>query len=71
MLVTLRAGNTVDGPYRADNNLIRVAAQHGYIVVTPMTIGTMKALSREDPLTESPLSASRTDGGLSQHSTSA
>jgi predicted peptidase len=36
MLVTLRAGNTVDGPYRADNNLVRVAAQRGYIVVTPM-----------------------------------
>jgi len=36
MLVTLRAGNTVDGQYRADNNLVRVAAQHGYIVVTPM-----------------------------------
>ena len=36
MLVTLRAGNTVDGPYRADNNLVRIAAQRGYIVVTPM-----------------------------------
>ena len=36
MMVTLRAGNTVDGPYRADNNLVRVAAQRGYIVVTPM-----------------------------------
>jgi len=36
MLVTLRAGNTVDGPYRADNNLVRVAAERGYIVVTPM-----------------------------------
>src|SRR5258706_14533376 len=36
MLVTLRAGNTVDGPYRADNNLVRVANQHGYIIVTPM-----------------------------------
>jgi dienelactone hydrolase len=36
MLVTLRAGNTVDGPYRADNNLVRVASQRGYIVVTPM-----------------------------------
>jgi predicted peptidase len=36
MLVTLRAGNTVDGPYRADNSLVRVAAQRGYIVVTPM-----------------------------------
>ena len=36
MLVTLRAGNTVDGPYRADNNLVRVAAQRGFIVVTPM-----------------------------------
>src|SRR5256885_14568059 len=36
MLVTLRAGNTVDRPYRADNNLVRIAAQRGYIVVTPM-----------------------------------
>jgi poly(3-hydroxybutyrate) depolymerase len=36
MLVTLRAGNTVDGPYRADNNLVRIASQRGYIVVTPM-----------------------------------
>jgi predicted peptidase len=36
MLVTLRAGNTVDGPYRAQNDLIRVAEQRGYIVVTPM-----------------------------------
>jgi predicted peptidase len=36
MLVTLRAGNTVDGPYRAQNDLVRVAAQRGYIVVTPM-----------------------------------
>jgi poly(3-hydroxybutyrate) depolymerase len=36
MLVTLRAGNTVDGPYRAKNDLVRVAGQRGYIVVTPM-----------------------------------
>jgi len=36
MLVTLRAGNTVDGPYRAQNDLVRVAGQRGYIVVTPM-----------------------------------
>src|SRR5437764_30304 len=36
MLVTLRAGNTVDGPYRAANDLVRVAAQRGYIVVAPM-----------------------------------
>ena len=36
MLVTLRAGNTVDGPYRAQNDLVRVAEQKGYIVVTPM-----------------------------------
>jgi poly(3-hydroxybutyrate) depolymerase len=36
MLVTLRAGNTVDGPYRAQNDLVRVAEQRGYIVVTPM-----------------------------------
>jgi predicted peptidase len=36
MLVTLRAGNTVDGPYRAGNDLVKQAARHGYIVVTPM-----------------------------------
>jgi predicted peptidase len=36
MLVTLRAGNTVDGPYRAGNDLVKQAEQHGYIVVTPM-----------------------------------
>ena len=36
MLVTLRAGNTIDGPYRAQNDLVRVAEQRGYIVVTPM-----------------------------------
>ena len=36
LLVTLRAGNTVDGPYRAGNDLVKQAAQRGYIVVTPM-----------------------------------
>ena len=36
MLVTLRAGNTVDGPYRAGNDLVKHAEQRGYIVVTPM-----------------------------------
>jgi predicted peptidase len=36
MLVTLRAGNTVDGPYRAGNDLVKVAEQRGYLVVTPM-----------------------------------
>src|SRR5262245_5251444 len=36
MLVTLRAGNTVDGPYRAGNDLVKVAEQRGYIVLTPM-----------------------------------
>src|SRR5262245_46751935 len=36
MLVTLRAGNTVDGPYRAQNDLVKQAEQRGYIVVTPM-----------------------------------
>jgi predicted peptidase len=36
MLVTLRAGNTVDGPYRAQNDLVKHAEQRGYIVVTPM-----------------------------------
>jgi predicted peptidase len=36
MLVTLRAGNTVDGPYRENNDLVKVGEQRGYIVVTPM-----------------------------------
>jgi predicted peptidase len=36
MLVTLRAGNTVDGPYRAGNDLVKLAEQRGYLVVTPM-----------------------------------
>src|SRR5688572_17620038 len=36
LLVTLRAGNTVDGPYRAGNDLVKVAEQRGFIVVTPM-----------------------------------
>src|SRR5687768_11458496 len=36
MLVTLRAGNTVDGPYRAGNDLVKQAEQRGYLVVPPM-----------------------------------
>lgn len=36
MLVALRAGNTVDGPYRAQNDFVRLAEQRGFIVVTPM-----------------------------------
>ena len=36
MLVTLRAGQTVDGPYRAGNDLVKQAEARGYIVVTPM-----------------------------------
>src|SRR5262245_51499039 len=30
MLLTLRAGNTVDGPYRAGNDLVKQAEQRGY-----------------------------------------
>jgi predicted peptidase len=36
LLVTLRAGQTVDGPYRAGNDLVKEAERRGYIVVTPM-----------------------------------
>jgi predicted peptidase len=36
MLVTLRAGNSVDNSYRSGNDLVKQAAQRGYIVVTPM-----------------------------------
>src|SRR6186713_904354 len=36
VLVTLRAGNTVDGPYRAGNDLVKQAEQRGYLVVTPL-----------------------------------
>jgi predicted peptidase len=36
LLVTLRAGQTVDGPYRAGNDLVKEAEARGYLVVTPM-----------------------------------
>lgn len=36
LLVTLRAGNTIDGPYRAGNDLVKQAEQRDYLVVTPM-----------------------------------
>jgi len=36
LLVTLRAGQSVDNPYREPNTLISNAEQRGYIVVTPM-----------------------------------
>jgi predicted peptidase len=36
LLVTLRAGNTIDGPYRAGNDLVKQAELRGYIVVTPL-----------------------------------
>jgi predicted esterase len=36
MLVTLRAGPSVDNPYRPPNSLVSEAARRGYIVVTPM-----------------------------------
>lgn len=36
MLVTLRAGTSVNNNYRGANDLVRVAAERGYIVVTPL-----------------------------------
>jgi predicted peptidase len=36
MLVTLRAGTSVNNNYREGNDLVRVAAERGYIVVTPL-----------------------------------
>jgi predicted peptidase len=36
MLVTLRAGTSVDNSYRPPNSLVSEAARRGYIVVTPM-----------------------------------
>jgi dienelactone hydrolase len=36
MRVTRRAGNTVDGSYRAGNDLVKQAEARGYLVVTPM-----------------------------------
>ncbi len=36
VLVTLRAGTSVDNPYRPPNSLVVEAARRGYIVVTPM-----------------------------------
>lgn len=36
MLVTLRAGTSIDNPYRPPNSLVTEAVRRGYIVVTPM-----------------------------------
>jgi predicted peptidase len=36
LLVTLRAGTSVDNPYREPNDLVKQAEQRGYLVVTPM-----------------------------------
>lgn len=36
LLVTLRAGTSVDNPYREPNTLVTNAEQRGYLVVTPM-----------------------------------
>jgi predicted peptidase len=36
MLVTLRAGNSVDNSYRDNNDLVKQAEQRGYLVVTPL-----------------------------------
>jgi poly(3-hydroxybutyrate) depolymerase len=36
LLVTLRAGTSVNNPYREPNSLVAEAAKRGYLVVTPM-----------------------------------
>jgi len=36
LLVTLRAGQSVDNPYRDPNSLVTQAEKRGYLVVTPM-----------------------------------
>ena len=36
MLVTLRAGTSVDNSYRSNNDFVKQAEQRGYLVVTPM-----------------------------------
>jgi predicted peptidase len=36
MLVTLRAGTSVNNNYRSNNDLVKQAAQRGYVVVTPL-----------------------------------
>jgi predicted peptidase len=36
MLVTLRAGNSVDNSYRDNNDLVKQGEQRGYLVVTPL-----------------------------------
>jgi predicted peptidase len=36
MLVTLRAGNSVNNNHREDNDLVRVGQERGYIVVSPL-----------------------------------
>jgi predicted peptidase len=36
LLVTLRAGNSVNNNYRSNNDFVKQAEQRGYLVVTPM-----------------------------------
>jgi predicted peptidase len=36
LLVTLRAGNSVDNSYRENNDLVKQGEQRGYLVVTPL-----------------------------------
>lgn len=36
LLVTLRAGQSVDNSYRSDNDFVKQGEQRGYLVVTPM-----------------------------------
>jgi predicted peptidase len=36
LLVTLRAGTSLDNSYRSNNDLVKQAEQRGYLVVTPM-----------------------------------
>ncbi len=36
LLVTLRAGQSVDNSYRSENDLVKNGEQRGYLVVTPM-----------------------------------
>lgn len=36
ILITLRAGNSINNNHRGDNNLVRLARERGYIVISPL-----------------------------------
>ena len=46
-LITLRAGNSINNNHRAGNDLVKVARERGYIVISPLGFAVGAALLRQ------------------------